>query len=100
MKALVGAFNQEKAFSVIVKTDCETDGSFHSTTDNTSGIPPRPGPVPRHYQRIHLKSPLWPLEGRTLNFKSTVAPHLPPLKPTDRGVNIEMLHAGKGHGDR
>ena len=32
MKGLVGAFNQEKAlveaFSVIVKTDCETDGSF------------------------------------------------------------------------
>ena len=28
MKALVGAFNLEKAFSVIVKTDCETDGSF------------------------------------------------------------------------
>ena len=32
MKALVGPFNQEKAlvgaFSVIVKTDCETDGSF------------------------------------------------------------------------
>ena len=31
MKALVGAFNQEKAlveaFSVIVKTDCETEGS-------------------------------------------------------------------------
>ena len=38
MKALVGAFNQEKAlvgaFSVIVKTDCETDGSFYSTTQN------------------------------------------------------------------
>ena len=36
MKVLVGAFNQEKAlvgaFSVIVKTDCETDGSFYSTT--------------------------------------------------------------------
>ena len=35
MKALVGAINQEKAlvgaFSVIVKTDCETDGSFYST---------------------------------------------------------------------
>ena len=35
MKALVGAFNQEKAlvgaFSVIVKTDCETDGALHST---------------------------------------------------------------------
>ena len=36
MKALVGTFNQEKAlvgaFSVIVKTDCETDGSFYSNT--------------------------------------------------------------------
>ena len=36
MKVLVGAFNQEKAlvgaFSVIVKTDCTTDGSFYSTS--------------------------------------------------------------------
>ena len=36
MKALVGAFNQEKAlvgaFSVIVKTSCGTDGSFYSTS--------------------------------------------------------------------
>ena len=36
MKALVGAFNQEKAlvgaFSVIVKTNCGTDGSFYSTS--------------------------------------------------------------------
>ena len=35
VKVLVGTFNQEKAqvgaFSVIVKTDCETDGSFYST---------------------------------------------------------------------
>ena len=35
VKARAGAFNQEKAlvgaFSVIVKTDCETDGSFYST---------------------------------------------------------------------
>ena len=42
MKALVGTFNQQKAlvgaFSVIVKTDCETDGSFYSTTaDPTHG---------------------------------------------------------------
>ena len=42
MKVLVGAFNHEKAligaFSVIVKTDCETDGSFYSTTaDPTHG---------------------------------------------------------------
>ena len=36
MKAVVAAFNQEKAlvgaFSVIVKTDCETDGALHSTS--------------------------------------------------------------------
>ena len=36
MKALVGAFNQEEAlvgaFSVIVKTDCETDGALYSTS--------------------------------------------------------------------
>ena len=35
VKAVVAASNQEKAlvgaFSVIVKTDCETDGSFYST---------------------------------------------------------------------
>ena len=35
VKALVGAFNQEKAlvgaFSVIVKTGCGTDGALHST---------------------------------------------------------------------
>ena len=36
MKVLVGAFNQDKAllgaFSVIVKTDCGTDGLFYSTS--------------------------------------------------------------------
>ena len=36
VKVVVAAFNQEKAlvgaFSVIVKTDCGTDGSFYSTT--------------------------------------------------------------------
>ena len=41
MKALVGAFNQDKALvgavSVIVKIDCETDGSFYSTADPTHG---------------------------------------------------------------
>ena len=35
VKVLVGAVNQEKVtvwdFSVIVKTNCETDGSFYST---------------------------------------------------------------------
>ena len=41
MKALVGAFNQEKAlvgaFSVIVKTGCETDGALHSTRLRLAG---------------------------------------------------------------
>ena len=42
MKALVGAFNQEKAlvgaFSVIVKTRLGTDGALHSTSYNTADI--------------------------------------------------------------
>ena len=42
MKALVGAFNQEKAlvgaFSVIVKTNCETDGSFYCTINKSNPV--------------------------------------------------------------
>ena len=42
MKALVGAFNQEKAlvgaFSMIVKTGCGTDGSFYSTRNDANWI--------------------------------------------------------------
>ena len=38
VKALVGAFNQEKAlvgaFSVIMKTGCGTDGALHSTSSH------------------------------------------------------------------
>ena len=38
VKALEGSLTQEKAlegaFSVIVKTDCETDGALHSTNNN------------------------------------------------------------------
>ena len=45
MKAVVGAFNQEKAleeaFSVIVKTDCGTDESFYSTSPSVMTIAPR-----------------------------------------------------------
>ena len=41
MKVLVGAFNLGKAlvgaFSVIVKTDCETDGALHSTSEDAMG---------------------------------------------------------------
>ena len=42
LKALVVAFNQEKAlvgaFSVIVKTDYGTDGSFYSTRNNVKQV--------------------------------------------------------------
>ena len=45
MKPVVAAFNQEKAlvgaFSVIVKTDCESDLALHSTTgdgDRDGGV--------------------------------------------------------------
>ena len=61
MKALVGAFNQEKAlvgaFSVIVKTGCGTNGALHSTTprddddDHDVGGDDHHGdhgPVPQH----------------------------------------------------
>ena len=42
MKALVGAFNREKAlvgaFSVIVKTGCGTDGSICGTSQNPTHL--------------------------------------------------------------
>ena len=42
MKAVVAAFNQEKAlvgaFSVIVETGCGTDGSFYSTSLRVSVV--------------------------------------------------------------
>ena len=44
VKAVLAAFNQEKAlvgaFSLIVKTDCETDGSFYSTSQHSGVRPP------------------------------------------------------------
>ena len=45
MKALEGAFNQEAlvgAFSVIVKTDCETDGEISSSYHQQGGCQPGP----------------------------------------------------------
>ena len=60
MKALVGAFNQEKAlvgaFSVIVKTDCGTDGSFYSTRRNPVGWTVLGSA--RAQQQIVLRAPL------------------------------------------
>ena len=51
MKALVGVFNQEKAlvgaFSVIVKTDCETDGALHSSSINVYKCAPPLTRLPR-----------------------------------------------------
>ena len=45
MKAVVAAFNQEKAllgaFSVIVETDCKTDGALHSTTQHAAAAAAR-----------------------------------------------------------
>ena len=53
MEALVGAFNQEKAlegaFSVIVKTDCGTDGSFYSTTQEDGGHPQQESSLSVHH---------------------------------------------------
>ena len=71
MKALVGAFNQEKAlvgaFSVIVKTDCETDGALHSTSRDrrivyTSSvyIKPKHRPVRGVPLNRTLQHPLYP----------------------------------------
>ena len=58
MKALVGAFNQEKAlvgaFSMIVKTGCETDGSFYSTNPG-AGVGPSVGKVSPRCSRLCLK---------------------------------------------
>ena len=55
VKALVGAFNQEKAlvgaFSVIVKTDCETDGSFYSTSQDQDQPEPEQAISP-HLQTV------------------------------------------------
>ena len=55
VKEQVGAFNQEKApvgaFSVIVKTDCETGGSFYSTNPESSS---RAGPGGRG-QRLNTQ---------------------------------------------
>ena len=54
VKALVGAFNQEKAlvgaFSVIVKTGCGTDEALHSTRSKTA----RPA-VPGSDHRVVLE---------------------------------------------
>ena len=65
MKALVGAFNQEKAlvgvFSVIVKTDCETDGALQST----SLVKPSPNVIRWRHHEPWLQPGVWWLLGPT-----------------------------------
>ena len=60
---LEGAFNQEKAlvggFSVIVKTDCETDGSFYSTSLHLQLSTPRI--FTPHILQFTSCRPSWPL---------------------------------------
>ena len=60
MKALVGAFNQEKAlvgaFSVIVKTRCGTDGALHSTSKNAG--------VRRGSSRVNIPASAFPPPSR------------------------------------
>ena len=61
---LVGAFIQEKAlmgaFSMIVKTDCETDGSFHCTTEEAEGGSSLgPGTVTYQHPLQQLHSLYW-----------------------------------------
>ena len=60
MKAVAAAFNQEKvlvgAFSVNVKTDCGTDGSFYSTRRNPGGWTVLGSA--RAQQQIVLRAPL------------------------------------------
>ena len=111
VKALVGAFNQEKvlvgAFSVIVKTDCETDGAIHSTNFNVQrrvfcarerdgdglcarshhGLRGRLRLVQRHYQ-LHAKS--------DLHFLDDSHPHhLHPLQRAEKsaGPQPDVSHS-------
>ena len=94
MTAVVGAFNQEKAlvgaFSVIVKTGCETDGSFYSTIPGRQPrLPreqlgpglgrPRPGrevePVPDSDGRLAEHGPVVERGGRHLLLRAAVVHH-------------------------
>ena len=66
VKSLLGAFNQEKAligaFSVIVKTDCETNGSSAALVDS----PLCPGDI--HISQARAGRPLGNAPGCVDNF--------------------------------
>ena len=96
MKALVDAFNQEKAlvgaFSVIVKTGCRTDGSFYSTSGegeellpaciNSNGVMIGGG-----------RSPAWDLP------TSPPSDHLPPAASEDgawEGYSVKLVAGNEG----
>ena len=80
VKALVGAFKQEKvlmgAFSVIVKTDCETDGSSAALMQSHPLLSPPAAHnwhhntvVPLHVSMFAMKSNYFPW--KTPEFQST-----------------------------
>ena len=91
MKALVGAFNQEKAlvgaFSVILKTGCGTDGALHSTTD--------------HQKNTKLTTTgvyaagsgwgWWPCPGRLTTNVASEAAAAPHCRPQQHGT-LALLH--------
>ena len=113
MKALVGAFNQEKAlvgaFSVIVKTEnhnCGTDGSICGTTNYVFGwcklwSTPVVEPMDRFaalHVTPHSRSD-WPgLAARPVPGAAVPAGQLPALPPPRQGGQVRALRALQGGG--
>ena len=107
MKALVGAFNQEKAlvgaFSVIVKTGCGTDGAFYSTNPVCAGGQRRAADVaaggravaadgdgqPRH--QVCLPQPARGLHEDDLLQTLDREGHRPPLLSCDRYSSLDTI---------
>ena len=74
MKALVGTFNQEKAFSVVVNTNCETDALSAAlvTTvhDNTPSTRPDPRGKSTHISILDIE-----VEAHNLILESVELPN-------------------------
>ena len=88
MKALVGDFNQEKAlvgaFSVIVKTGCETDGALHSITT------PQPPAAHLLLHGPHPRRPHLPEVGGLHGEGPEVEQRLLGVPLDDGGVGVEV----------
>ena len=99
MKALVGAFNQEKAlvgaFSVIVKTDCGTDGSFYSTIEEAPlqvVVPAKETNNGSDVTKNDLATAVYKLGG-FLNIRLTVEKVFSDLKETYWMIGIALIGA-------